>query len=186
MKIVALDLSLTSTGWCVGELTAAVENQRLAAVGRVGTCRPPQGADRGMARLRWIRAAIYPLVTDADLVVLEGYAYARVNQAHQLGELGGVVRLMLFDREIRWVDVAPQCRAKFATGKGNATKELVLAEAVRKLGYPGSSTDEADALWLYKMAVGYYGNTATNAAQRAALEAVPWPPMAERTVAQIA
>ena len=181
MKIVALDLSLKASGWC--------------SAPAFGTLRPPTGADRGMARLRWIRSAIYPLVTDAHLVVLEGYAYARVNQAHQLGELGGVVRLMLFDRGIRFVDVAPQCRAKFATGKGNGTKELVLAEAVRKLGYSGSSTDEADALWLWEMAAVHYGGRSAavptrverpTVPQQAALDAVPWPTMAERAVAQIA
>lgn len=168
MRIVALDLSLTATGWCAS-----------AAGGmRFGVLRPPKGADRGMARLRWIRSQLYERVTGSDLVVIEGYAYARVNQAHQLGELGGVVRLSLFDRGLRYVDVAPQCRAKFATGKGNASKELVLAEAVRKLGYLGSSTDEADALWLWQMAQAHYTDHATNEAQRQALAAVGWPVLA--------
>ena len=84
--------------------------------------------------------------------MIEGYAYARANQAHQIGELGGVVRLALSDRGVPVVEVSPSSLKKLATGKGNASKDAVLAEAMRRLGYQGSDNNEADALWLLEMA----------------------------------
>jgi crossover junction endodeoxyribonuclease RuvC len=149
MKILAIDASLTSTGW------ARVVKNGWIWVSRVGTL--PTGKRRGTDRLVYIRESLLSLVTGADLVVLEGYAFARTNQAHQIGELGGVLRVAFAEAGIPLVVVAPMARAKYATGKGNAKKEAVLVEAVRRLGYEGSSNDEADALWLLYMALDHYG-----------------------------
>ena len=51
----------------------------------------------------------------------------------------------------------PSCRAKLATGKGNASKDAVLVAAVRRLAYDGHLHDEADALWLLQAALHHYG-----------------------------
>jgi Holliday junction resolvasome RuvABC endonuclease subunit len=161
--IVALDLSLTCTGW--------------ADASRCGVIVPPADKNRGIARLRWIRDAVLELAHGATLVVLEGYSFASRGRAIiSLGELGGVVRCALADRGITSVDVPPSCRALFATGKGNAGKEQVLAEAIRKLGYQGHSSNEADALWLRRMAVEQYApGAAMNEKKRRALSKIDWP-----------
>jgi crossover junction endodeoxyribonuclease RuvC len=162
MRILAFDLSLTCSGWADGA--------------GCGVLIPPAPANRGIARLRWIRDAVLARAADAALVVLEGYSFASRGRAIvSLGELGGVVRVALADAGIVSVDVAPSSRALFATGKGNASKEHVLAEAIRKLGYAGHSTDEADARWLHALAVTHYAGTATNEHQRRALASVDWP-----------
>ena len=140
MRIAAFDLSLTQTG------------HALTGVG-VGTIRPVL---KGIARLHEIRRRVLEIATGTDLVVIEGYAFARANQAHQLGELGGVIRLALWDARIPYVEIPPATLKKFATGKGNANKEEMLAAAIRRLGYEGANNNEADALWLLKLAsVGY-------------------------------
>ena len=162
--VVAFDLSLCATGYARGD--------------GVGVLTPPSAVARGVARLRWIRDAVLEHCAGADLVVVEGYAYARMNQAYQLGELGGVIRVALVEAGFPWVEVAPSSRALFAAGKGNAAKELVLAEAIRKLDYQGSSTDEADALWLRQMALEWYqepGAAYLPEKKRKALLAVNWP-----------
>ena len=41
---------------------------------------------------------------------------------------------------------------KFATDKGNAGKPLMIAAAKEKLGYEGNDDNEADALWMLKIA----------------------------------
>lgn len=41
---------------------------------------------------------------------------------------------------------------KFASGKGNCNKQVMLEEAKRQLGYPGKDDNEADALWLLELA----------------------------------
>jgi Holliday junction resolvasome RuvABC endonuclease subunit len=143
MHALAFDLSLTRTGWAGPTLD------------RCGVLVPPRGQDRGEARLCWIRDAVLELSCDADVVVLEGYGFAagRGPAPHQMGELGGVVRVALFEAQTPVVVVPPATLKKLATGKGNAPKEAVLVAAVRRLGYGGSDHNEADALWLLAAAL---------------------------------
>lgn len=146
MRLTSLDLSLTASGvarWAPG---ADVQTTTVS----------PPGL-RGVERLQWILRKVMGLVCNSDLVIVEGYAYARANQAHQIGELGGVIRLALYTRRIPYVEVAPSALKKVATGKGNAGKELVLVEAVKRLGYDGADNNVADALWLLEMARIHYG-----------------------------
>lgn len=137
--VIGLDLSLTSTGYAC-----------VTAIGRhAETIRRPQY--KGTERLRSIRDAIVHRVdgTKPALVVLEEYAFSRAAaHSHQLGELGGVVRLALDDCGVRWTTLLPNVLKKYATGVGNADKHAMVAAAIRRLGYEGSSPDEADALWL--------------------------------------
>lgn len=175
MKVLALDLSLTSTGVAY-------------PLGSVGRWIPPSGVV-GMERLQWLRCRLAESWVECgvDLVVIEGYSFGMArptkgqgggqpSHAHALGELGGVIRFTLWNNAVPYVDVAPASLKKYATGKGNAKKESVLVEAVKRLGYDGSSTDEADALWLRAMALDAYGEPEVEmpALNRTALEAVPW------------
>lgn len=138
-RVLGLDLSLTATGVALPD-------------GRVQLLRPPSCCNRGMRRLRWFRQKIQPMLTvnRVDWVYVEGYSFgSRNSHAHALGELGGVVRLAIFETPgVEYIDVPPSTLKKYATGKGNAKKELVLVEAVKRLGYQGSDDNEADALWL--------------------------------------
>jgi Holliday junction resolvasome, endonuclease subunit len=163
-SVIAFDLSLTCTGWATAD--------------RYGVLEPPKQADRGTDRLRWIRHAVLALVPTCALVVLEGYSFASRGRAIiSLGELGGVIRCALADAGHQWVDVPPTCRAMFATGKGNAAKAQVLAEAVRTLGYTGHSYDEADALWLYRIGAAHIAGDGIplTAKQRQAVRSITWP-----------
>jgi hypothetical protein len=63
----------------------------------------------------------------------------------------------------------------FATGKGNASKDEVLACAIRKLDYLGFSKDEADALFLLDMARAHYDGRTLTAKQTQALAKIQWP-----------
>jgi Holliday junction resolvasome RuvABC endonuclease subunit len=159
--ILALDLSLTATGW--------------ASETGSGVLVPPGAASRGVARLRWIRDAVLGLARGAELVVLEGYAFgARGRAVVSLGELGGAVRVALADAGIPWVDVPPTCRALFAAGRGNAPKDAVLAAAIRTLGYAGHDHNEADAMWLLTMARTHYAGDVPPEPRRRALAGVAW------------
>lgn len=162
MKIVALDLSLTATGYAV-------------TGGRHGVLEPPKPLG-GIRRLQWIRDAILHLSFGVDVTVIEGYAFAaHASHAHELGELGGVVRCALADRKRTYVDIPPANLKLFACGKGNAKKDEVLADAIRRLGYAGHSKDEADALWLLEMAAAYYDERDLPETKQRALAKIPWP-----------
>lgn len=146
MRILAIDPSLTCWGVAVG-------TPHETTVGRWG---PPH---TGMRRLDAASEKIYSLHGWhlPDLVVLEGYSFASKGRAVvSIGELGGVIRLALHHIGVAWVEVPPSNLKKWATGKGNAGKEEVLAAAIRRLDYQGHSHDEADALWLLHMAGHHY------------------------------
>lgn len=141
--ILALDVSATSTGWARG--------------GSLGLLCPPKRVGTGAQRLAWIRDEVEALA--APLVVIEGYAFNVGKQgrsASVLAEVGGVVRLALYDAGSWVVELSPSVRQKIATGNGSAKKEAVLAAAIRRLGYRGSSFDEADALWIQQAAFSVY------------------------------
>ena len=94
-----------------------------------------------------------------DCVLLEGYSFAsRSGQAFSIGELGGVIRLAIYDLGIKLIEVPPTCRAKFATGKGNASKNEVISAISAKTGIvwgnPGAD-DKCDAWILEEMAFAY-------------------------------
>lgn len=170
MNIVALDPSLVSFGW-------ACEFDRVVSC---GTIKP--GKRRGMERIDFILAELNESFgfgdSIGDLFVLEGYSYgSRGRAAVSLGELGGVLRHELHKNRVPFVEVSPNGRAKLATGKGNAAKEAVLVEAVRRLNYAGSSHDEADALWLLEAARQHYKRSVIALPKKhlEALEAINFP-----------
>lgn len=109
-------------------------------------------------RLQQIRDAVISLVRDHSIrvCILEDYAFsARHSQAHKIGELGGVIRLALFEANIPFIEVSPTARAKFATGRGNAAKTEVVSSISARTGivWSGKGADDmADAWVLEEMA----------------------------------
>jgi hypothetical protein len=174
--VVALDLSLTSTGVADRNGTRRICPKstgaaRLAEVrdAVLSTCH--DGAARHL-----MRGCIGICGNHPDLVVIEGYSYGSGNSAHQVGELGGVVRLALHEAGIRYEVVPPASLKLYACGVGNAGKDDVLLAAVRRLGYEGKSKDEADAYWLYALAMHALGEPIVEVpkAHLRALKALPW------------
>jgi len=133
---------------------------------------------RGPAAIASTLAGVAKVAARADLIVLEGYAYGRGQKAHQMGETRGPVKLWLHQTRRPFVEVPPSVVKKVATGRGNAPKREVLAEAVRRLGYGGHDENEADALWLWAcaaVAYGLEGAPELPRVQREAAGAVSWP-----------
>jgi len=165
MRFTGLDLSLTSTGYSIDGDTGVI---RTSA--------------KGPERLHIVSSKILELVTSnsIDAVIIEGYSFAsRNSQAHSIGELGGAVRMRLWESGIPFVDVPPTCRAKFATGKGNAGKTEVISSISAKTGltFEGSGADdECDAWILEQMGLTYVGESTQywSKEQLSALEKVDW------------
>lgn len=142
MKVAAFDLSLTRPAACVDGRLDVLETKKL------------RGHERLRSILEWMHGHVGWPLRSVDLVAIEGYAFARPNQAHQIGELGGLVRHRLWERGIPYLEVPPSSVKTYATGKGNAGKDDVLTAAIRRGGdlFTGSSNDEADAWWLWALA----------------------------------
>lgn len=146
ISIIGLDLSLTGTGICVyyipadaSDLKPCIETNRL------------ENDLTGPERLIFIREKVVESCRGAELVCLENYAFGRPNQAHQVGELGGVVRVALHEAGIKYVEVTPNQLKKFATGKGGAKKEEVMLGVYKKWQKEFPSNDETDAFVLAKI-----------------------------------
>lgn len=167
--VVAFDLSLTSTGVADKRGTNRIQ-PHTTGVERLAEVR-----DSVLLAARFGAKYIGPLDA-ADLVVIEGYSYASGNKAHDVGELGGVVRLALHEAGIRFEVVAPKTIKTYACNNGGASKDDMLLAAVRRLGYEGNSKDEADALWLYALAMHALGEPIVTvpATHLRALKALPW------------
>ena len=164
-RVLGLDLGLMATGYAWSDEAVGVIESRA----------------RGPRRLAEIRDAVLDYVYDSDVVVLEGYSYASQNKAHQVGELGGVIRLSLYTARTPYVEVPPAMLKKFATGKGNADKDAVLAAAIRRFGFTGDDNNAADAWILRAMGLSAYSDDwgPTTEYQVEALKKVTWPKLDE-------
>lgn len=165
MKVVGLDLSLTAIG-VAGDFGTRVLTHKL-----------PTHASEGQKceRLHALSSRIDIITRDADLVVIEGYSFAsQHSHAHSLGELGGLVKVILWRRGIPFALPTPQQVKKYATGSGGAAKEAVLAAAVRIVSEI-NTTHEADAWWLRAMALAHYRNEASNKVRKEVLDRIAWP-----------
>ena len=139
MRILALDLSLTATGWAITPDHFGVERT-------AGTFR---GTERLLEYRHWLRQMLLPGFNQA---VIEGYAYGRHNKAHQIGELGGVVRLTLQEEDVPYLEVPPTVLKKYATGRGNAPKPDMRMELYKRSGLDVADDNAVDALWLLAVA----------------------------------
>ena len=86
------------------------------------------------------------------------------------------MRLALYDEGVPFVEIPPACLKKYATGRGNATKDDVLQQAVVRSGKTFKDNNAADAWWLWAMAMDYYGEPpiVVPAENRKALEKIEW------------
>lgn len=146
ITVVGLDLSLTSTGLCVD-----------------GEAQTVTTAAKGVERLAALSHAITEKieVLPSPVVCVEGYSFgSRNSQAHAIGELGGVVRYLLWGLRVPFVDIPPTCRAKFATGRGNAGKDEVVSAISARTGivWAGKgANDRCDAWILEEMGRVHFG-----------------------------
>ena len=152
--IAGVDLSLTGTGLAIIEIqsppsfspTTTVRCQTVVSTGtRADTLQ------QRVARRRKLRNAICDQVRHADLIVIEGPAYA----AHGSGTwdragLWAAVVDTIDHLKIPYIDVPPTKVKQFAASKGNADKAAVAAGMARMWGERAAPADnnQFDALAL--------------------------------------
>jgi Holliday junction resolvasome RuvABC endonuclease subunit len=145
-NLMGLDLSLTSTGYSCGDVNGVIASKLT-----------------GVERLIEISENIIKTILNlnVDIVLIEGYSFAsRSGQAFSIGELGGVVRVAIKKIDKPYIEIPPTCRAKFATGRGNASKNEVISAISARTGIvwgnPGAD-DKCDAWILEQMGLSYLG-----------------------------
>lgn len=145
--ILGMDLSLTSTGIC-----------HLTPEGYETFILAPKL--KGGDRLEWFYKNLNRTLErfPCEVACVEGYALGvtKSSAVFNIGELGGIARLLLKRRKIRTFIVPPSVLKKFVAGKGNVKKEQVLLAAYKKYGVEFATNDEADAFILAKIGEARY------------------------------
>lgn len=172
MNVVGVDPSISSTG------VARIAPDGIQVI-RVKSKPTSDDTSARLTRLRDQASRVALLVKGADLIVMEGPAFGKNNaMTHMLAGFWWLLAHGL-EKTAPIAVVAPGTLKKFATGKGNASKDEVLAAAVR--GFPDvnvTGNDEADALALaalgaVHLGVEFGGGFASSG--RASVTAVHWP-----------
>ena len=142
MRLLALDLG-TKTGWCAGTLETNISGTQ--------GFQPQRFEGGGMRFLRFHRW-LDELQGAADFdecVYEEVRNHKGVDAAHIYGGLWGALTSWCEAKKVPYIGVPVGTIKKFATGKGNASKEEVIAACV-EWGYAPEYDNEADAIALFR------------------------------------
>jgi Holliday junction resolvasome RuvABC endonuclease subunit len=159
MRVAGMDTSTKRIGY------ATPDGDLLSIVAKAG-------ADDPVRRLHELEAGIiaamrrYPPLP--DVMVIEDYSLGMMTKSRststgthktpmgvlskiRLGEVGAVARLACFNMGVGIVVVNNSTLKRFATGKGNADKEAMVAAAIRHGARGSVNNDEADAFHARRM-----------------------------------
>jgi Holliday junction resolvasome RuvABC endonuclease subunit len=82
-------------------------------------------------------------------LAIEGYAHGAKFNREKLGELGGIVKLAIYDVfKLEPIIVPPTVLKKYVTGKGNASKAQMMEGVAKKWGPQFDNDNLADAYAL--------------------------------------
>jgi Holliday junction resolvasome RuvABC endonuclease subunit len=148
MEIIALDLSLTSTGVAYGDSND---------VGQVSTQTLANQRCVGIRRLSWLVDEIEKIVDiqESKFAVIEGYAMGAQSarsRVFDIGELGGAVKVMLHRYKIPIMIVPPTSLKMYVTGNGRAEKTELKAVLKKWFRKKYATLDEVDAFGLFLLA----------------------------------
>lgn len=186
IKVIGMDVSLNHSGFVElvdGELSnfwyittvAASANRSKEHGYRLKLLKSKDKQAVSVARLADVIAFVLNpvLKSKPDFIALEDYAFGKERQAHQLGEIGGLVRLFCWSKGFKFRLYDPRSIKMFATHDGTAQKDLIerkvkerwnqdfskfnqpIAKATKKRPFPKQQTqtseDLADAFAIAKL-----------------------------------
>lgn len=148
IRILAIDPSLTASG-------TAVINMLDALV--VETIKPKV---KGVERLVYLRHEFTYLIHayGPQVLVMEGYNYGAARgrgspgRLFDIGELGGMIKLLADHHKLRLLVVPPASLKMFATGNGLAQKDQMMAAVKSQWRTKIRDDNQADAVGLYYFA----------------------------------
>ncbi len=149
IEIIGLDLSLTGTGWCMSS-----PDIKSLEYGEIKT--KPDSFNTRRERVEYITkeliCQIIKLPCKQLIIFIEGYSFSKqTSSLTQLGELGGVIRQMVYSKTgLDAIEIPPGSLKKFICGKGNAHKEDMKLAVFKKYGmdFQNKSNDSCDAFAL--------------------------------------
>lgn len=152
MRILALDTG-TTTGWAI------LHPDKHVASGTWGF-KPAADENAGVRIYRFFHELQdIHRATPIDLLAFEQpNGHSGTAAAHLYGEFLGIIHLFCEEHEIQYEPISVQHIKQFATGRGNATKDEMIAAAQQR--FPGliiEDDNHADALHLLTLAADRFG-----------------------------
>lgn len=148
--MLGLDLALRKTGVCVFTRYGSLLRSYTLSypLARTKPSDPPITESDRIERLINLTNEIIGFVKDFDVcaIGIEGFAYGKTYQSHQIGEIAGVVKTQCWlAKGIVPQVIAPSTGRKEFLGYGSASKANVIEILVSRLGFELNSEHEADA-----------------------------------------
>lgn len=139
LRVLALDVA-TKTGW-------ATKNAH-----GLWDLTIKRDESNGMKYLRF-RAKLREVcdLENINLITFERSSGMHQSSVIHQSELHGVLKLFCEESQIEYKAYSASEVKKFATGKGNAGKPLMIAAAQEKYGYTDNDDNVADALHIYHL-----------------------------------
>lgn len=142
--IAGLDLSLRKTGFTIIDSNRKILHQEVFKTDKM----------RGMLRLAYIKNRIVQKLKQYKVskVMVEGYSFgSKGASVVSLGELGGVVRLALYENGYTYIDCSPSSLKAYIAENGSADKEMMRASVLKKYGIDFSDDNICDSYGLCMM-----------------------------------
>ena len=145
LKILALDPA-THCGWAINHDIYGVWNLTSKRDESIGM------------RLIRLRAKLQEVIESEhiNLVVFERPGGRFKASIIVQSEIQGQIKTVCEDNHVEYRAYSSTEIKKFATGKGNSGKPVMIKAAQDKLGYAGEDDNEADALWILELAKSEY------------------------------
>ena len=144
MKLLALDLG-TACGFAIFK-----DGKFISGTKKLGTYKGKFGARFHEFRI-WLLKIIEK--HNIDIVYFERvFGHKGVEAAHCYGGFLYMLASVCFQQKIPCISFSVQAIKKFMTGKGNATKDEMIA-AARQKGFNPETDDEADAISVMLLAI---------------------------------
>lgn len=137
------------------------------------------GEGKDPSRMLTIVQDTIDCVEPNDLVVIEGFGFAS-QSGFLLGGIGWGIRMELYARGIKYLEVAPAALKKYASGKGNTKKDELAVHIFKQWGFEHPSDNVRDAFVLAQIARAVRMGTASTKYQQDVIQAILAPPIKKK------
>lgn len=152
LLIIGVDLSLVNTGVCVMHYKKEfIENYLITT------------ELKGIERLSYVRQQFKNILSIYEryekVVFIEGYSFNSQGRHESIAELGGIIRIFLYDEGISYFEVPPKSLKKYIVNNGNADKISVAIALMKHFEVELNTEHERDAYALAEVGKAYMGLT---------------------------
>ena len=144
MRILALDLSLNETGFCILDNGKIIDNDIIKVT------KNTEQIDR-VIEIRDFIAHNILIQSPFDGIFIENYSFGSKGiWTFSCGEMCGAIKLMLKDLGFKYYMIAPTMWKKFVLGKGTLPKDQIMLQCYKQYGVEFTNNNMCDAYCIAK------------------------------------